>query len=547
MILDNPFHVVGLIANCGTRDKAAREAQIKRYLEVGKKLAFQDDLYFQGCRRNQGTVDRALAALHDARDRIGPGLFWFTRDGVLDDHGLRLIIDGDLSGALEVWQRIEDRLPTRKYASSLNNLGSLYLLLALSRESPEHDLPSRVYEPMDYLRRGLLAKARLVGCLSESDLSSFCATFSDEMASRDANEIAAVFAESLEHFKGEAEKYGIELPIGDLGDLLDSGGPRTAALKDRFAYGLRQEIERSIRTCSAAHAHDAANGAAAGNKLMATAKDQLPELAAFLSKSEFAYTSLADRVADELLDASVAFFNNHFEADTVSLRVASSCLSLERYAAEVACGITVRGRAQENLDSTLEINRGLVKQRAMEGVRAPMHAWIERAVSMLRNQPKPDDQIAFVRQAMLADGTGETTVIELLDAMRRRGTKLFGRDFRNGNEMIQCGSIVCRVLVSHVVSASNSAVRPGTKVDAVELLSLMSQHFEPASGNPGRDTEAFLVDDKSFAYLERNSALAMTDMSQRESGGSGCMMGLAVRIAIALLLFLLLWVADQCG
>ncbi len=544
MILDNPFHVVGLIANCGTRDKAAREAQVKRYLEVGKKLAFQDDLYFQGCRRNQGTVDRALAALHDARDRIGPGLFWFTRDGVLDDHGLRLIIDGDLSGALEVWQRIEDRLPTRKYASSLNNLGSLYLLLALSRESPENDLPSRVYEPMDYLRRGLLAKARLVGCLSESDLSSFCATFSDEMASRDANEIAAVFAESLEHFKGEAEKYGIELPIGDLGDLLDSGGPRTAALKDRFAYGLRQEIERSIRTCRAAHAHDAANGAAAGNKLMATARDQLPELAAFLSKSEFAYTSLADRVADELLDASVAFFNNHFEADTVSLQVASSCLSLERYAAEVACGTTVRGRAQENLDSTLEINRGLVKQRAMEGVRAPVHAWIERAVSMLRNQPKPDDQIAFVRQAMLSDGTGETTVIELLDAMRRRGTELFGRDFHIGKEMVQCGSVVCRLLATHAVSAGNSAARPATRKAAAALLALMIRHFKPASRHPGRDTEAFLVDDESFDHMERNSALALNYLSPRESAGDS--MRLLGVVGVLIVIFLV-WVMGQCG
>ena len=542
MILDNPFHVVGLIANCGTRDKAAREAQIKRYLEVRKPLIFQDDLYFQGCRRNAGTVARALAALHDARDRIGPGLFWFTRGSVLDDHGLQLLIDGDLSGALEVWQRIEDRLPTRKYASSLNNLGTLYLLITLARKSPEQDWPSRACEPMEYLSRGLRAKARLVGDLSGPDLSSFCATFSDEMASRDANEIAAIFAESLEQFKGEAEKYGLELPIGDLGDLLDSGGPRTAALKDRFAYSLRQEIERSIRACRAAYSHDAANGAAAGHKLMAVAQNQLPELAVFLSNTEFAYTSLADRVADELLDASVAFFNDHSEADTVSLQVASSCASLERYAAEVACGVTVRGRAQENLDTTLEINRGLVEQQAMEGVRTPMLAWIERAGKMLRDQPRPDDQIAFVRQALVADGPGATTVIKLLGAIRRRGTKLFGRDFRKGNEMVQCGSVVCRILAAHAVSASNSAVRPGTKAEAALMLTLIVQHFKPASQDPGRDSEAFLVDDQSFNHLERNSELAISYLSKGENDGQGCMLG----IAVGLLLLLLFWVTS-CG
>ena len=536
MILDNPFHILGLIANCGTREKAGREAQIKRFLEVRKPLVFQDDLYFRGCRRNEVTVARSLAALHDGRDRIGPGLFWFTRGSVLDDHGLRLLIDGDLSGALEVWQRIEDRLPTRNYASSLNNLGTLYLLITLASKSPGQDWPSRTCKPEDYLRRGLMAKARLVGCLSGPDLSSFCATFSDGLATRDPNEIATIFAESLEQFKGEAEKYGLELPTGDLRALLDSGGPRTKELKDQFAYGLRQELERSIRACRAAYSHDASNGAAAGHKLMAVAQNQLPEVAAFLSDNEFAYTSLADRVADELLDASVAFFNSHSEADTVSLQVASSCMSLVRYSSDIACGATVRARAQENVDSILEIEQGLLKQRAMEGVRTPMLGWIERAGNMLRDHPNPDDQIAFVRQAMAGDGPRSTTVIELLDAIRRLGTKLFGRDFRKGNEMIQCGSIACRILTAHAVSASNSADRPGSKKAAAELFSLMIQHFEPASRNPGRDTEAFLVDDQSFEHLNRNRALAIDYLSRQESGGSGCLAGIAVPIAIVLLL-----------
>ena len=543
MILDNPFHVVGLIANCGTRDKTARETQIKRYLEVRKPLVFQDDLYFRGCRRNEGTVARALGALHVARDRIGPGLFWFTRGSALDDHGLRLLVAGDLRGALEVWQRIEDRLPTRKYASSLNNLGTLYLLIPLAVKTPEQEQPSGAWEPTGYLRRGLLAKARLVGCLSGPDLSSFCATFGDEMACRDADEIAEIFAESLEQFKGEAERYGLELPAGDLGDLLDSGGPRTAALKDRFAYGLRQEIERSVSRCSAAYSDDAANGTAAGDKLMATAQKQLPELAALLSQSDFAYSSLADRVADELLNASISFFNHHSNADTVSVQVATSCASLEQYAADIAQGVTVRGRAQENLEATLEIKWGLAKQQAMEGVRTPMKAWIKRAANMLSERPKPDEQIAFVRQAMVADETRSTTVIQLMEAVRLRGTRLFGHNFYESNEMIACGSIVCRTLTAHAISAGNSAVQPATRKAAGELLSLMIQHFEPVSRNPGRDTEAFLVDDESFDHLERNLEIASNYLSTQVTDDSGGTTGCVVLVAVGLLLWII-WVTS---
>ena len=60
MILDNPFHILGLLADCSTLEKTRREARAKAYLSVGKPLVFQDDLYFEGCRRNQATIERAL-------------------------------------------------------------------------------------------------------------------------------------------------------------------------------------------------------------------------------------------------------------------------------------------------------------------------------------------------------------------------------------------------------------------------------------------------------------------------------------------------------
>ena len=82
MILDNPFHVIGLPADCTAREKARREGQAEeRISRSGSALAFDgDDLFFEGCRRNQATVERSLSALHDANDRIGYGLFWFTAE-----------------------------------------------------------------------------------------------------------------------------------------------------------------------------------------------------------------------------------------------------------------------------------------------------------------------------------------------------------------------------------------------------------------------------------------------------------------------------------
>ena len=170
MILDNPFHVIGLPADCTAREKARREGQARAYLKVGKRLAFDgDDLFFEGCRRNQATVERSLSALHDANDRIGYGLFWFTRSGLLDDHALPLVRRQDLRGAFRIWEKIEGRLPTRQYASSLNNFGTLCLLVGIKAQS---GWPKDISVRTEYILRGLRAKARVVGSLSGQDLSS---------------------------------------------------------------------------------------------------------------------------------------------------------------------------------------------------------------------------------------------------------------------------------------------------------------------------------------------------------------------------------------
>ena len=542
MILDNPFHVLGVLANCGTRVKAKREAQIKRYLEVRKPLVFQDDLYFPGCHRNEATVDRALRALHDARDRIGPGLFWFTRGNVLDDHGIRLLAEGDLSGALAIWQRIEDRPPTRNYASSLNNFGTICLLITLAGKSPGQRWSSGSSERVDYLRRGLQAKARLVGGLTGQDLSAFCATFSDEMATRDPEDITAIFAESLEQFKGEAEKYGLELPTSTLVALLDSGGPRTAGLKQRFALGPRQELERAIRASEATYTQDASKAAGAGKQLMTVARAQLPELAAIVSETEFAYTSLADRVADELLDAAVAYFNHHLEADAVSLRVASASLSLVRYAVDIACGATVHGRAQENLDSVKGIERDLRRQRDMERVRTPMRTWFDRAAKLFAAHPSPDEQISFVRQALGGSGGQGTSAIALMRAVRRQGSKTFGVAFRGSDEMLDCGSLVCTVLVNHAVSAFNAASSPRTASAAAELLPQIDSHFVAEPSVHPHASDLFLVSDKCFDHLKENLFAARKWLAQHPSrnvparsggsGGSGCLVAVVGLIGL---------------
>lgn len=531
MILNNPFHTLGLVANCSKREETRRGSQIKRYLEVGKPLVFQDDLYFPGCRRNAITVESALTGIQDARDRIGPGLFWFTRGASIDESAIGMLHSGDLHGALAIWQRVEGNSVELESASSINNLGTVSLLIALSGRSPGQELSGLADRArMGHLRRGLKAKVRLLQRLRGPDLSSFCASFSDEIATQDPDKITDIFVESLELFKEEAESHGLELPTRTLVSLLDTGGSRAEALRQRFAVAPRQELERAIRQCASAYKQEPSQALAAGRQLMKVAREQLPDLINLVSASDFVYTSLADRVARELLDAAVQYHNHQVQRDTDSDRVASASAGLVKNAFDVACGSATRARAQENLETL----NSIIQRQAMKPARAALEAWIEGAMEQLDVHSSPRHRITFVRRALGESESGNDSAISLLKAFRDQGVQLLGPRFQSSDEMVQYGAIVCSILVKTVVSAYNAAIRKSVASDAAQTLMSIDRFFGEVSRQRSWDGDSFPINELSAKYLASNRMAALQHliddrsyggMSQTPSGstGKGCL------------------------
>ena len=481
MILDNPFHVLGLLADASVPERAGRDGQMAAFLEGGRLLEFDDDLYFPGCRRNQGTFDRALSDLYDAKDRIRFGLFWFTGScGILDDHALRVLRDGDLQGAISVWARVENRPPDARIASCLNNLGTACLLAALTGLPPGQRWPDGSREQAEYVRRGLTAKARVVGSLGGTDLSAYCKTFGDDIAARDPEGIAEEFVEGLERFAEEARKFGLNIPAAVLAQVVKDGGSRTAPLAARFVGTSRRKLEEALVACEDADPKDAGSLAA---RLLVVAEEHLPEVAAVLGKTSIKYTSLADRVCEALLNGAVTHWN-HYNSESAEsspeteLQVARSCRSMVRYAHDLACGIAVRDRAAENLGTV----DGIVSEREMALVRLPIKEWLDRAYALLNSRVHPQARIDFVQESLVAGHSDRGSVISLLEALRDQGTRSVGAGSAPGDEVTQAASLVCGALMGHSVVAYNEspALSPAEST-AAELLLQLRDLFGPVS------------------------------------------------------------------
>ena len=215
MILDNPFHVLGLPADCTPREFATRSSRIKAYLNVGKPLVFEDDLYFAGCHRNATTVQNAHAALQSAQQKLRSGLFWFTRSGRLDAKTLDLISKGHLVEAYELLARIENRSAiSSHYISSVNNFGTLCLLMAMTKQRPPNQ-PASIYRTSLVLT-GLSMKAKIIGMTNPDDFQAWCASISDDVAARDLEGVVNEFGTALHLLVEEVRKYGVGLGASDL-------------------------------------------------------------------------------------------------------------------------------------------------------------------------------------------------------------------------------------------------------------------------------------------------------------------------------------------
>lgn len=546
MILNNPFHVLGLIANCSKREETSRGSQIKRYLEVGRPLKFENDLYFPGCRRNETTIKRAFSAIQDARDRIGPGLFWFTAGNLIDEFALNSLRSGDLLGALEAWREFEDSPAGLDYASSISNFGTISLLIALMVREPGQSIGISDSDRSALMLRGLKSKARLIGDLSGHDLSSFCASFSDGIATQDPDKIVDVFAESLDSFKEEADSRGLELTTSALLSVVDSCGHLTEVVRLRFSLSPRQELERAIRECQSAHEAEPSRAIAAGKQLIEVARVQLLELASVVSTSDFVYTSLADRVATELINAAVHYYNHRSKSDPNLARLAYSVLPLQEYALEVASGLTVRARAKDNLETTLEI----IKDQEMKDVQAALLKWLEDHDEQIGNSRDSGDRIEIVQRALGRSRGASNTAISLLRAYRDQGVKTYGLSFHNSPDLVTIGTVICLELRSSVLSAYNATHEFATERRAAQMLLAISENFVAASRNHGSDVNSFPIETELAELIQSELKLIRAQLTFKrpdqdplrtnESKGSGCFSGVALAIVSTVLLLTIL-------
>jgi len=365
LILNNPYRTVGLLVGATAREQTRQINRLKKLIVAEQEL--QDDFSFPALGRLTYTlesIDEAASKLNLDSDKINAALFWFWNGNpITDEVAFDALKEGNMEEAYQIWDKLivetkDDgkrfwRPVTEKNASAFHNHFVLEMLRA--NRNRHNAIVSNLY-------------------FLESEFSQkFISTIADSTYRTNSKELQIIFLKSIEQ---EIEKGNINFKLSTFASILNSV---TFSAKADFLKSISQQftsnISAHIETSKKKRTNNKVNAAKAGEELFQQTKNGLEQLKSIVGIQDFSYSNIADRVANEILQCSIDFFNHsqEIDADNDYHNIATK---LTQIAENIAVGSLVKERIKESLN-TLEEMEDREIQQAIELLKSIKEAYEE--------------------------------------------------------------------------------------------------------------------------------------------------------------------------
>ena len=311
ILQNNPYRLLGVYANSPTKERLANHNRMKAFLKVGKPVSFPLDVsqYLSSINRSEASVADAEAKLTLPKEQVLYAQFWFVKTTPLDDVAFNHLFAGEIDKAEEIWQK-------RECASSLQNL--IVCALMCGKYAEAISLAGTLYSNTQYINQLVAAVVGMGGNFNVSDLTfSFIDVLCDEIGT---NKLLPFITNAIwkDYIKDKAVK------------------PIISHIQDAIDVAHKSKGKRATARLEA------------GRTLMRSTKDMLSDLRRLLSVSDIQYEVIADKLAQEILQCGIDYYNNTNDDDAPH-----NAMILQKYALSVAVGNLVKNRCKENVD-TLE-------------------------------------------------------------------------------------------------------------------------------------------------------------------------------------------------
>lgn len=342
-ILNNPYRTVGLLVGATTKEQIKQINRLKKYIEAEQEP--QDDYSFPALgnlHRTFDSIEEAASKLNLDSDKINAALFWFWNSNpITDEAAFEALKGGKIETAYKIWDKLIVRTDedgksywkpvTEKNFSAYHNYSVLNFIRA------NGNLHNAVAASLYFL---------------ESDLvQNFVSSVADETYKTNKKELQLLFLNQLQSDIEANKKSSLPKFIEILNEL------EFVAKQDfmkGFVQKLIEQIEHKIETAKNKRKASKANAAKAGQELFTATASDLTQLKSIVGSTDLKYTSIADKLANEILQCSIDYFNDSQEKDS-NTDYAETAMKLAKQAETLAVGKLTKERIKDSIETLEEI------------------------------------------------------------------------------------------------------------------------------------------------------------------------------------------------
>lgn len=311
IIQNNPYRILGVYSTSSKKEMVANQGKMKAFLKVGKPVVFELDFndILGAIDRTSESVSDADSKLTLANEQLRYAQFWFCRSTPFDDVAFNHLLAENIDNAILIWEKKEN-------VSSLQNR----MVCAFIKDDINSAIlyAERLYSNYadEFIKMVLGSDSTLTSDnLSNEFLDNLCSYIKPETF--------------IQYISNDEWKTYV-------------GAKTTKPLIDKIHLAI--EMSKKSKGQGATARYNA------GAKLMNDTKPALAQLNKFLNKTDLQYQMIADKLAQEILQCGIDYYNDSEDSDA-----AHKAMKLQKYAQSVVVGRMAKDRCRENVKILEEI------------------------------------------------------------------------------------------------------------------------------------------------------------------------------------------------
>jgi len=339
VIKNNPYRIVGLLVGATTREQERQVRRLKQLIEADQNP--HDDFSFPtlgNLHRTLESVTEAASKLNLDSDRINAALFWFWNGNpITDEAAFDALKDGDTDTAYKIWDKLVIHTDgdkrywnevTPKNLSAFHNQAILSLLT--NQGSFVSDVMAKIkFIESDYFDKFVKVTVDETYRVSKKDIQlNFLKTVFENIDNKKLAELVKYLNEYDFAAKTEFQKRFVQKPI--------------------------EQIEQKIDIAKSKRKSSKANAAKAGQELFESSATDLIQLKSIIGTNDIKYASIADKLANEILQCSIDYFNENHETES-NTNYFEPAMKLANQAEVIAVGNLTKDRVKDSINTLKEM------------------------------------------------------------------------------------------------------------------------------------------------------------------------------------------------